>query len=187
MLKDVCIKRQTVGVEIDSSTRSIPEYCRDCDQGKKNIGSPVSSRVEKEEKETAMRGDCGNCPRKDVPLSPCKPPLCWRCQQAAEGLKGEKRVKALAEIREKTIKGEVPHSGPHKGKKRQTPPKEKRMKALNRSTNSKIKLEKGDGIVDKLLEKYEANLDESQEIISLLVGLKKYGAEFEMPKRHIIG
>ncbi len=65
------------------------------------------------------RGDCGNCPAKNVPIALCNPPLCWTCQKAAQGKKGDERVQALAEIREKIIKGEIRRS-PGSGAKRRS-------------------------------------------------------------------
>ena len=41
-------------------------------------------------------------------------------------------------------------------------------------------------IINNLIEKYNLSVDEAEEIITLLSNLKKYGAEFEMPERHIM-
>jgi hypothetical protein len=213
MLKRRCIERQAMKqVDAMMHVAGVPDDvhsgCWECPQGAKikrsysktikedkPIVIPAKAGIQKlrEGKEMAMRGDCGNCPRKNVPLSSCKPPLCWRCQQAAEGLKGEERVKALAAIREETekiISGELPPVS-HGRKKTKIRPKEKRMKALNDRAGSEIKTfrfspKDGAGIVHKLLENYEVKMDEAEEIISLLIGLRKYGVECEMPKRHIV-
>ena len=67
MKKAVCVRRQTEGVQIDSSTWSTPECCKNCKQGKE-IQESLNS-----EKEGNMakrkRGTCGNCERPDLALS----------------------------------------------------------------------------------------------------------------------
>jgi hypothetical protein len=69
------------------------------------------TKIKEEEKTMALKGDCGNCPRKDVPISKCNPPLCWTCQKAAQGLKGDDREMALVDIRERIIVGDMPRPG----------------------------------------------------------------------------
>ena len=63
------------------------------------------------ERKMAFKGDCSNCGRKDRPLCKCNPPLCWTCQQAAQGKTGEERLRALAEVKEKIINGGVTRGG----------------------------------------------------------------------------
>jgi hypothetical protein len=78
MKKVVCVRRQTTGVQIDSSTSSTPECCRNCVQGKQ-IQKSLNSENERKNmpenipKEEVMpkrkRGTCKNCERPDMALN----------------------------------------------------------------------------------------------------------------------
>jgi len=95
MLKSVCIRRQTKGVQYshDTPIKTIPDGCRDCEQGK-NI------KDSKEVKVMRQRGICTNCERPDMALfSPDD--MCGSCQTARYEAEPGKEKEALAAAREK--------------------------------------------------------------------------------------
>jgi hypothetical protein len=135
MLKVRCAQRQTVGVQIDSSTRTIPDYCRDCDQGKKNIGSPVPGKKLEEELEMLnIKGICINCKRPDMQVDRTSH-LCGSCRTICTGTKQDtpEREAALKKARDKYMgKLKMPR-GRHKAQKKvEVPPPEKIRKGGRR-------------------------------------------------------
>jgi hypothetical protein len=52
---------------------------------------------------------------------------------------------------------------------------------------SKMSSEKGDGVIGKLIERYDAAMDDAQAAMTALLAIKECGFTFDMPKRHIIG
>ena len=107
MIKRVCVRRQTEGVQIDSSTSSIPECCRNCDQGKQitaELSKPKENISENIPKGESMpkrkRGTCGNCERPDLALSSLF--YCGTCNAAyysAKTPEGKKKAMADAKAR----------------------------------------------------------------------------------------
>jgi hypothetical protein len=70
-----------------------------------------------------------------------------------------------------------------KGPGRAKVPKAKKQKS-EKSTGTP---EKSDGVIGKMISHYEDLLDKAQEIYAALDTLQKYGVNFELPKRHVVG
>jgi len=113
-----CVGRQTRGIDAwGEGGRNIPYECRACDQGTRilalagNLENAESTEPKRLEgvKEMAdprfeRKRGCSNCLRDKSLQSSC---LCYVCQRAASGKKGEERVAALAEVKRKIDAGEI--------------------------------------------------------------------------------
>ena len=130
------------------------------------------------------RGTCENCNREDMAVQRRGGKLlCASCGGATTGLNPSAAALALAEKKKK-------YEG--KGKMRGPKPSELPVskyaatQRYNQNLLQEIKPAKDGDIIENLIEKYNLSIDQAEEIIGLLVSLKKYGAEFEMPARHIL-
>ncbi len=142
----------------------------------KKLRHIITKNITGEEKK--MKGTCTNCERTDKWLAPLNPPICGTCQKAAAGLKGDERVAALREIKEKILSG-----GLQRG-----PIDKKNKKKASKPERTSTGTEKADGVIGQIIEQYDAALDKAQRMMNVLVALKEdLQAKFEMPKRHIVG
>jgi hypothetical protein len=229
-------------VRIDSSTSSIPEYCKDCQQGKenqelKNLTIPklpdnpepkftIAEIINREDKEMPVkeRGACDNCKRPNMAIQfrGAHGKLCGSCCAAITGIGGGDAELALAERREKLMgKGHLRKPGTKSERKRSLGKQEGKKMSETTEMLTKIELcrcgklkghrgrctgsggrtpvlnpkkekapevgpEKGDGVIGKLIEGYNACLDKASAIMTVLLTLKEFGAAVELPTRHVV-
>jgi hypothetical protein len=131
-------------------------------------------------------GQCKNCGREGLKVESGGRGFCGSCRGIAAKIKDpEEQAKALAAVKERLQAKEVKKQAPPLQKKAT---KQRKPKAIKNSSAPVKGSEKIEPVfsptkspIQHLIHRHNSLITEAQEIFFLLLGLRKYGAEFELP------